>query len=201
MLKPLSALCAVAVLCTMLMASESLASPGTEAFIQQNFDKGFTILNSQTLSDAQRREQFRALLLELAASRRIALFTLGSYAASAAPPTVDAFVESFTNYSIAVYEKGLNRYEGQALKVTGSTDRAADDSTVQADVIGPGRSNGQAVNVAFRVRANEIGVLVVTDIVVGGLSLATIARVEIGALMLQCNGSISELSNRLNSMR
>jgi hypothetical protein len=51
------------------------------------------------------------------------------------------------------------------------------------------------------VRPNEIGNLAVTDIVVGGLSLETIARVEIGALMLQYNGSISELSNRLNSMR
>jgi ABC-type transporter MlaC component len=85
--------------------------------------------------------------------------------------------------------------------VTGSTDRAADDSTVQADLIGPNQSNSQAVNIAFRVRPNEIGNLAVTDIVVGGLSLATMARVEIGALMLQCNGSISELSNRLNLMR
>ena len=74
--------------------------------------------------------------------------------------------------------------------MTGSTDRAADDST-----------NDQAVNVALRVRPNDIGNLAVTDIVVGGLSLATIARVEIGALTLQCNGNVSELSNRLNSMR
>jgi hypothetical protein len=39
------------------------------------------ILNDIALSDAQRREQFRAFLLNLAASRRIALFTLGPYAA------------------------------------------------------------------------------------------------------------------------
>ena len=201
MLKKILSVCALATVCAAIAVSETAANPATEAFIQQGFDKGYTILNSKSLSEAERRDQFRALLLQLTASRRIALFALGPFASGAKPSELDAFVEAFTNHTVALFEKGLSRYEGQALKVTGSTDRAADDSTVQADVIGPGRSNGQAVNVAFRVRANEIGVLVVTDIVVGGLSLATIARVEIGALMLQCNGSIPELSNRLNAMR
>ena len=168
MLKTLSALCAVAGLCTMLAAPGARATPATEAFIQQNFDKGYMILNSTSLSDAQRRDQFRALLLELAASRRIALFTLGPYAAGAAPADVDAFVEAFTNYSVAVYEKGLNRYEGQALKVTGSSDRAADDSVVQAELVSPNRSNGQSIRVAFRVRRGENGAPTVTDIQIEG---------------------------------
>ncbi len=180
MLKKILAVCALATLCAVITVSEAAANPATEAFIQQRFDKGYTILNSTSLSEAERRDP---------------------YASGAKPSELNAFVEAFTNYTVALYEKGLSRYDGQALKVTGSTDRAADDSTVQADIIGPNPSIGQAVNVAFRVRPNEIGNLAVTDIVVGGLSLATIARVEIGALMLQCNGSISELSNRLNSMR
>jgi ABC-type transporter MlaC component len=201
MLKKMFAVCALATVCTMITVSEAGANSGTEAFIQQRFDKGYTILNSTSLSETERRDQFRAFLLQLAASRRIALFALGPYASGANPSELNAFVEAFTNYTVALYEKGLRRYEGQALKVTGSTDRAADDSTVQADIIGPNQSNAQAVNVAFRVRPNEIGNLAITDIVIGGLSLATIARVEIGALMLQSNGSISELSNRLNSLR
>ena len=201
MLKKISAVCALATVCTVITVSEAGANPATEAFIQQRFDKGYTILNSTSLSEAERRDQFRALLLQLAASRRIALFALGPFSSGAKPSELNAFVEAFTNYTVALYEKGLSRYQGQALKVIGSTDRAADDSTVQADIISPNQSNGQAVSVAFRVRPNEIGNLAVTDIVVGGLSLATIARVEIGALMLQCNGSVSELSHRLNSMR
>ena len=200
MLKEMLAVFAFATVCTVTV-SEAAANPATEAFIQQRFDKGYTILNSSSLSEVERRDQFRALLLQLVASRRVALFALGPYASGAKPSELNAFVEAFTSYTVALYEKGLSRYEGQALKVTGSTDRAADDSTVRADLIGPNQSNSQAVNIAFRVRPNEIGNLAVTDIVVGGLSLATMARVEIGALMLQCNGSISELSNRLNLMR
>ena len=200
MLKSLSGLCALAVLCMMLMAPPSLASPATEAFIQQSFDKGYAILNSPSLSDTQRRDQFRALLLELAASRRIALFTLGSYGASATPPTVDAFVEAFTNYSISVYEKGLNRYEGQVLKVTGSMDRAADDSVVQAELVSPNPSNGQAVKLAFRVRQNDARAPVITDILIGGVSLATTQRDEFTAYLKQHDGSIPELIKRLDSM-
>ena len=169
MLKKILAVCALAAVCTVTTVAEAEANPATEAFIQQGFDKGYTILNNTSLSEAERRDQFRALLLQLAASRSIALFTLGPYASGATPSELDAFVEAFKNYTVALYEKGLSRYEGQALKVTGSTDRSADDSTVQADIIGPNPSNGQAGNVAFRVRPNEIGNLAVTDIVVGGL--------------------------------
>ena len=71
------------------------------------------ILNSPSLSNEQRRDQFRTLLIGLAASRRIALFTLGAYAKSAAPAELDEFVEAVKNYSVSVSEYGLNQYSGQ----------------------------------------------------------------------------------------
>ena len=200
MLKKL-ALTALLALCIVLPVQVASASPATEAFIQQNFDKGYAILNSTSLSDAERRDQFRTLLMQLAASRRVALFALGPYTSGATPAQLDAFVDAFTTHIVSLYEKGLSRYNGQALKVTGSIDRGVDDSMVQADIIEPDPSSRQSVNVAFRVRPNENGKLTVTDIQVGGLSLATIARVEIGALMFQSNGSISELNSHLNGMR
>jgi ABC-type transporter MlaC component len=57
------------------------------------------------------------------------------------------------------------------------------------------------MSVAFRVRPNETGTLTVTDIVFDGVSLATIARVELTSLLLQHNGSVSELSRLLNGLR
>src|ERR1700692_4382059 len=120
MLKRLSAFCAIGAFCAMFAAPGARATPATEIFIQQNVDAGYKILNSMSLSEPDRREQFRALLLGLAASRRIALFTLGSYAGGAAPADIQIFTEAFTNYSVAVYENGLDRYKGQTLKVTGS---------------------------------------------------------------------------------
>src|ERR1700693_5218857 len=172
MLKTLSALCAAAGLCMMLAAPGARATPATEIFIQLNVDKGYMILNSTSLSDAERRGQFRALLLGLAASRRIALFTLGPFATGAAPVDVDAFVEAFTNYSVAVYENRLDRYKGETLKVTGSSDRAADDSVVQTELVSPNPSNGPPIRIAFRVRRGENAAPTVTDMQIEGVSLA-----------------------------
>jgi phospholipid transport system substrate-binding protein len=200
MLKRLSTLFAFTALCTLLVPVGARATPATEAFIQQNFDKGYLILNSTLLSGVQRREQFRALLLDLAASRRIALFTLGPYAAGTTPVDADAFVEAFTNYSISVYEKGLSRYQGQALKVTGSSDRATDDSVVRAELVSQDRSNGQSIRVAFRVRHDESGAPTITDIQIEGVSLAITERDDFTAYLQQHNGSVPELSKRLNGL-
>jgi phospholipid transport system substrate-binding protein len=189
-------LCAVFAIGTMLAAPTAQASPATEAFIQQNFDKGYMILNDASLSEMERRDQFRALLLQLAATRRVALFTLGPYA-SAQPAVVDGFVQAFTNYSLSVYERGLNQYNGQKLKVSGSSDRAADDSIVQAEIVGP---NGNSISVSFRVRRNETGLPTITDLLIAGISLATTQRDEFTAYLHQSNGNISQLSARLNGM-
>ena len=201
-MKPLSlsAVCASAVLCVMAAALPARANPATESFIQKNFDQGYAILNNTSLSDAQRREQFRSLLLGLAATRRIALFTLGQYAMGAPPADVDSFVQAFTNYSFAVYEKGLNRYQGQALKVTSSSDRAADDSMVQAEIVNPSQAGAQTFKVGFRVRRNEAGQPTITDLVVDGVSLAATERDEFTAYLQSHNGSIPELVKRLDAM-
>jgi len=190
----------MAALGAMLFVSQARANPTTEAFIQQNFDKGYQILNNMALSDAERRGQFRDLLLGLAATRRIALFTLGSYAMGAAPAAVDDYVEAFKKYSIAVYERGLNRYEGQALKVTGSTDRAADDSVVQAEITSPNEASKRPVKLGFRVRKNETGAPTITDLLLDGVSLATTERDEFTSYLKAHDGSIPELTKRLTTM-
>lgn len=200
MLKPASGIFVVSVLCMAFGAPEARATPETEAYIQQNFDKGYVILNNTSLTDAQRREEFRALLLELAASKRIALYTLGQYAMNAPAPAVDAFTAAFTTYSVAVYEKGLNRYEGQKLKVTGSSDRAADDSLVRAELINPTQSKAEPIKVAFRVRHSETGGPTITDILIEGVSLAATERDDFVAYLKEHGGNIAELTKRLISM-
>jgi ABC-type transporter MlaC component len=201
MLKKKAVLWSAIALCAALAASPAAASPATEAFIQQNFDKGYEILNSTKLTEPQRRGQFRALLLNMVATRRFALFALGPYAARATPQELDRFVEAFRDYGISLYEKMLNRYDGQSLHVTGSSDRTDDDSTVQADIVSRDPSSARPINVAFRLRPNENGTLAVTDIVFEGVSVATLARVQLTALLFQYNGDVSELSRQLNRMR
>ena len=200
MLKTFSALCAVVAVFTALGVPVAQATPASEAFIQQNLDKANVILTATSLSDAERHEQLHALLLGLAASRRIALFTLGPYANGAAPADLDGFVGAFTNYSIAVYENALDRYKGQPLKVTGSSDRAADDSLVQTEFVNPEPSNAQPIRLGFRVRRTENGAPTITDIQVEGVSFASAQRADFTAYLQQHNGSIPGLARNLNAL-
>jgi len=86
------------------------ATPATEAFIQQKLDKGI-YPNSPSLSEAQRREQFRTFLLELAASRRSRLHP-GPYAAGAAPADADDSSKR-SQITASPSMKGINRIQAK----------------------------------------------------------------------------------------
>jgi len=178
-------------------AGAASANPA-EAFVQQNIDKGYGILNNAQLSDNDRRAQFRDFMLMLTDTKRIGAFTLGQYANSASKPDVDAFTNAFTDYAVAVYESRLSKYKGQTLKVTGSTERAADDVVVNADLVSPtAGANAQTFKVAFRVRKTSEGRPTITDIQVEGIWLALSQRSDFTAFLQQHNGNVQALTDDL----
>src|SRR6185437_15213282 len=144
-----------------------------EAFVQQNVERGYQILNNRGLSPGQRRDQFKNFLLSLTDLHRIGLFTLGQYANKASPADLQAFEDAFVEYAVAVYQTRLGKYSGQTLKVTGSMERAPDDVIVNAVVTDAhGGSTQQPIHVAFRVRKTADGRPIVTDMEVEGIWLA-----------------------------
>ena len=184
----------------MLSTSELRAAPAgnpAEAFVQENIDKGYSILNSTTLSDEQRRTQFRDFMLSLTDARRIGMFTLGQYANSASKEDIEAFIDAFSEYAVAVYESRLSTYKGQTLKVTGSVQRAADDVVVNTDVVDPKAPNAQPLKAAFRVRKTSDGRPIVTDIQVEGVWLALSQRSDFTGFLQQHGGRLPELTTDL----
>src|SRR5262249_48504161 len=131
-------------------------------------------------------------------TKRIGAFTLGQYASSAPKADVDAFTNAFTDYAVAVYESRLSKYKGQTLKVTGSTERAADDVVVNADLISPNAgATGQTFKVAFRVRKTSEGRPIITDMQVEGIWLALSQRSDFTAFLQQHNGNVQALTDDL----
>lgn len=178
--------------------ARAAAPNSAEAFVQQNIDKGYTILNNTQLSDTDRRAQFRSFMLQLTDTKRIGAFTLGQYVNSASKADVDAFTNAFTDYAVAVYESRLSKYKGQSLKVTGTNERAADDAVVNADVINPSAASGtQPFKVAFRVRKTSDGRPIITDIQVEGIWLALSQRSDFTAFLQQHGGSVQALTDDL----
>ena len=195
------AMLALAAIMTLPAHSAFAQAPNpAEAFVQQNVDRGYQILNNRGLSPDQRREQFKNFLLALTDLHRIGVFTLGQYANKASPTDLQAFDRAFTEYAVAVYEARLGKYTGQTLKVTGSMERAADDVIVNAVVTDPRGSGGQQpIHVAFRVRKTADGRPIITDMEVEGIWLALSERSDFSGFLQQHGGSVSALTDHLRA--
>lgn len=180
-------------------AAATATTAQAEQFVQLNVQKGLNILSDQSLSETDRRQQFRAFLLRLADIRRTALFTLGAARRTASPAEIDAFVDAFKNYAIAVYESRLSSYSGQTLTVTGSLQRAPGDFIVKTQLTDPNASaNAQPIEVDFRMVPDNGGFKVI-DVAVVGVWLAIEEQAQFSSY-LQQNNSVAALTKHLNEM-
>jgi phospholipid transport system substrate-binding protein len=198
--KALVAVCLVAAATLFASVPAAAATPG-ETYVQTNVQRGLQILNNHSIPDAQRRAQFRDFLTGLTDIRRIALFTLGNSRRTASPADVEAFVNAFRDYAVAVYESRLTQYSGQSLKVTGSTDRAPGDTIVSTVLVdASGKTEGQdPIEVDFRV-LNDGGKFVVIDASIAGVWLAIEERDQFSAFLEQNNDSVPALVSHLNEL-
>jgi phospholipid transport system substrate-binding protein len=178
---------------TFFPESSARAADEAEAFVRSNIDKSYAILNRNA---SKRQAEFRALLLSIVDTRRIALFTLGAYARGQSQPELDGFVAAFTDYLVAVYKRGLDVHRGKTLEVIGSTERAPGDVIVNVVVDG---HEAFKTHIDFRVRREPGGANVITDLQVEGIWLALSQREEFSAYLQQHQGSIAELSSELQS--
>lgn len=186
---------------TVWLAGPAAAATPAEAYVQQNVQRGLSILNNHSLSDAQRRSEFREFLTSLTDIRRIALFTLGAARRTSSPAEVDAFVNAFREYAVAVYELRLNQYAGQSLRVTGSTEGRPGDYVVNTVMVDPnGKTNGQdPISVDFRVEQDN-GKFVVIDASIVGVWLAIEERDQFTAFLQQNNNNIGALISHLDQL-
>jgi phospholipid transport system substrate-binding protein len=193
--------CALAMAALFAAGSPAMAGNPAETYVEQNVQRGLSILNNHSIPDAQRRQQFRDFLTSLTDIRRIALFTLGAARRTAAPADVDAFVDAFRDYAVAVYESRLNQYAGQSLRVTGSTERAPGDFVVSTVMVDPsGRTSGQEpIEVDFRVEEDG-GRFVVIDASIVGVWLGLEERDQFTSFLEQNGNNVPALSAHLQQM-
>lgn len=178
-------------------ALAAVATTSVETFVQENVDKGYSLLKNKSLSDAERHAQFRAFMISISDMRRIAIFTLGQYARGLSKTDSDAYVVAFTDYAIPVYETWLSKYDERTLKITGAVQRASDDFVVSADAVSTSSPGAQPFKVSFRVRETMEGRFIVTDMIAEGISLAITLRSDFTAFLQQHGNRVSDLIARL----
>ena len=176
---------------------DARAATPEESFVQSEIDRSYAVLNNRALNAAERQRQFRAALLSVVDSKRVALFTLGSFARESPQANLDEFSAAFANFLTAVYQQSLEHYKNQIVKVTGSTARSDNDVIVNAVVASSGGQSPQ-LHIAFRVRRSG-GEDVITDLQVEGAWLALSERADFMSYLQQHGGNVALLSSELQS--
>lgn len=189
----------VAALCLGAGPMAAAAATPAEALIAGNIQTGLGILGDKKLTAADRKAQFQAFLLGVTDMRRIALFSLGSYAAKASDADRDAFVAAFQNYAVTVYQSFLARYSGQTLTVVRSSERAPGDDIVVTHFVDPANAAQVPLEVDFRVRSQD-GKPQIVDFSVAGIWLALAERDDFASVLAQSKGDVPALTARLRSM-
>jgi phospholipid transport system substrate-binding protein len=174
----------------------ALAATQAETFVASNIQTGLTILANPALAPAARKAQFQTFLLGITDMPRIAVFTLGPYAATASQADKDAFANAFQSYAVAVYQSYFARYSGQTLAVKSSAQHAPGDFIVVTNMVD---KNGQPpLEIDFRVRTDGPKP-VITDFAVAGIWLAIAEQADFTGVLAKNGGSIPGLIQHLNA--
>lgn len=191
------ALCLFVLLPLFSVAAGAIAAPANdaEAFVQTSIDRGYQILNNKELSAGERQAQFRTFLNSITDTKRVALFTLGTFARNASKEDLDRFFATYDEFAAAMYQGYFDWYTGQSLRVVNSAARVADDVVVYADVIGP--NGAPQFKVGFRVRKDAAGRNIVTDFQFEGVWLALNQRSDFTSFLQQNRGNFALLSTEL----
>lgn len=139
--------------------------PELEAYVETNARQALAALSDRSLSPAGRQQAFGALMQRFANVPSVASFVLGRYARAmrADAELWRRWLTVFTEYSMAVYEDQLDQYRGNAIRVTGSTERTAGrDVIVRTEIAGA--ANGRPLPVQWRMLRSSDGVWRVVDV-------------------------------------
>jgi phospholipid transport system substrate-binding protein len=141
--------------------------------------------------EAQRLAQFRVLFHNDFDVPGIGRFVLGRYWRVATPQEQQEFLGLFQEYIVRAYSARLGEYAGEPFSVSGA--RPAGDQILVSSAIA--RPSGPVVVDWYL--ANRGGRLLITDVYVGGISMAVTQRDEFASVIQRNGGSVAGLIAQL----
>jgi len=181
-------------------ATPAFADTSTEEYVRTNANDVLRSLNAPDVDSAERRVAFRSYMDEFANLDAVAKFTIGKYSKRFTPEEMDAYIASFREYALAIYELYFNEYKGRDVTVIGSIDRNSRDSIVDTKIL---RADGKEMEVRWRV-LNRGGKYQVVDIALNAdgnlIWLAIEQQAQFIALLDKTNGSAEALIKKVDEM-
>jgi len=159
---------------------QSASAQDASAFIKNLGQQGLQVLGP-SVPQQQRAARFRQILDSDFDLTEIGRFVLGSAGRTMSPAAQQEFVPLFRDYLVQSYTARLGQYGGAPFQVTGS--RPYGGETVVSSQIERG---GNPIKIDWHV-ADHGGRLLVTDVVVDGVSMKATHRQEFAGI-IQRNG-------------
>ena len=131
------AFAAVAIFAALLLgpvgarADQAADAADSQRFIQALADKALVLVNSTTLKDSERAEEFRTLFVAAFDIPDIGRFVLGRHWKAATPAQQQDFLKSFEDFTVLTWSTRFKDYTGVRFQVEGAT--PADDGFMIVD--------------------------------------------------------------------
>lgn len=168
-------------LCWLAAAPRGANAQDAANFVQNLGTQGIQVLGPSVPAQ-QRAARFRQLLDNDFDLPEIGRFVLGQYGRTMSPAAQQEFVPLFREYVVQAYSARLGQYGGSTFRVVGT--RPYGGEVVVASQVS--RGAGNPINIDWHV-TNRGGRLLVTDVVVDGVSMKATQRSEFASI-IQRNG-------------
>ena len=165
-------------------------------FVTKATQEGMSFLQDASLSKAQRKAKFKALLNRNFDLNTIGRFALGPNWRNATPAEQQQYLKLFNTMVVEVYNNRFDEYKGEKLQVQGVQALSGTDSLVTSYIIPV--DGGQKVRIDWRVR-NKGGSQRVVEVSVEGVSMSVTQRSEFASIIQQGGGKVSHLIDHLRA--
>jgi len=160
-------------------AADVTSPERAERFVDDIGSRTMKTLTDQTLSQAEKEKEVRALLNEGLDLVTIGRFALGRTWQTATDAQRTEYSKLFAVYVLNTYARRLAAYSGETFKITGAQPIADTDAIVSSVI---GRPNGQPVDAGWRVRSEDQGYKII-DVLIEGVSMALTQRQEFASVV------------------
>jgi len=164
-------------------------------FISELGARAISELTAKDLSQADRESKFRLLLSEHFDLPAIGRFVLGRHWKVATDSEKTEFLKLFEDFVVRSYAVRFSGYSGETFTVRGSTPGPKNTTVVHSKVL---RNNAEPIRVDWRVEPRGER-LVITDIIVEGVSMSVTQRSEFASVIQSSGGKVEGLLEALRN--
>jgi phospholipid transport system substrate-binding protein len=176
-----------------LSAGTAAADQDTETFIRDLGDKAVQQLTGEALSDSERAERFRALLLAHFDVPQIGQYVLGRYWRTATPEEQAEYLKLFEDFLVASYSRRFAEYTGEEFEVASSRTQTDNLELVRSYVV---TRNGEKAKLDWILERQGDG-LMILDLKIEGLSMSETHRSEFASVIQNSGGKVAGLLDAL----